>query len=234
MKENEIKRLVKEVYDIIAEGYYHLRTRPWPIVSKIADAQVIADIGCGVGHQLIYVIKLSTKKYGLCIDLSHAMLKKAKKNFKKLKLTNFDLIQADAEYVPLRNNSVDGLLMIAVLHHLPSKSRINSLSEVRRVLKVKGKALITVWALLQPRFILKYLINVIKYILGAVPSPKDFMIPWKHRGKKYMRYYHLFTKKEFEKLLREFSKLEILELGVFNFRKTLYPQNYYALLIKSK
>ncbi|HDD26136.1 MAG TPA: class I SAM-dependent methyltransferase [Acidilobales archaeon] len=231
VSDDEIKKCVKEVYDAIAEGFQHLRSKPWVIVSKLHGCRLIVDVGCGVGTQLIPFLRQGA--YGVCLDISSSMLTKAKEKLSKLGLLNYvDLIKGDAEYLPFRDSSIECLLSIATIHHLPSKSRINALREIERVLRVRGKALITVWSLCQPKFLAKLLINVLKYLIGLTPSPKDFLVPWRHKGKIYLRYYHLFTKGELMKLITKSTSLKIIDYGIFNLRKTIYHQNYYALVSK--
>ena len=232
MESRDLKKYVKEVYDVIAEGFYHVRTRPWDIVSKLSMCRYVVDIGCGVGIQLTPLLKQDS--YGICIDISISMLYKAVKRFTKLDMLSYiDIVQADAEYLPLRSSSIECILSIATIHHLPRESRINALKEIERVLKKHGKALVTVWSLYQPKFIAKLILNIFKYILGLTPSPKDFLIPWRYRGKKYLRYYHLFTKNELKKLIIKTTNLKIIEYGVFNLKKTIFHQNYYAIITKN-
>lgn len=49
--------------------------------------------------------------------------------------------------LPIRSDSVDGIICIAVIHHLASRNRrIQAIAEIVRVLRPSGKALIYVWA----------------------------------------------------------------------------------------
>ncbi len=228
---DEIKRMVKEVYDAIAEGFYHIRTRPWGIVNKLSECRYLADIGCGTGTQLMPLLKQGS--YGICIDISSPMLLKALERFRKLDLYSYvDAVQADAEHLPLRSYSIECILSIATVHHLPKGSRENALKEIERVLRIGGKALITVWSLYQPKFLAKLIANLFKYILGLTPSPRDFFVPWRYRKRKYVRYYHLFTRNELKELISRNTSLKIVEYGVYNLRKTVFHQNYYALAVK--
>lgn len=55
--------------------------------------------------------------------------------------------QCDCMAVPIRTGSVDGVMSIAVIHHLASKERrIQAIGEIARVLRPTGRALIYVWA----------------------------------------------------------------------------------------
>lgn len=53
----------------------------------------------------------------------------------------------DCLQLPLRDSVADGVISIAVLHHLAtSERRLQALDEMRRVLAPGGRALVTVWA----------------------------------------------------------------------------------------
>lgn len=53
----------------------------------------------------------------------------------------------DCLRLPLRDSVADGVISIAVLHHLATRERrLQALDEMRRVLAPGGRALVTVWA----------------------------------------------------------------------------------------
>ena len=104
-----------------------------------------------------------------------------------------------ATEIPFPDKSFDYVLSISMLHHLNSKDRIKAVQEIKRILKLNGKAIITVWNKLQKRFILK---------------KKDIFIPWHKREKSYQRYYHLFTGWELSRLLKK-AGFKILQKNIF-------------------
>eukprot|EP00201_Polytomella_parva_P014001 CAMPEP_0175054522 /NCGR_PEP_ID=MMETSP0052_2-20121109/9552_1 /TAXON_ID=51329 ORGANISM="Polytomella parva, Strain SAG 63-3" /NCGR_SAMPLE_ID=MMETSP0052_2 /ASSEMBLY_ACC=CAM_ASM_000194 /LENGTH=460 /DNA_ID=CAMNT_0016319227 /DNA_START=358 /DNA_END=1740 /DNA_ORIENTATION=+ len=58
-----------------------------------------------------------------------------------------DVFLADGLALPFRDESLDAALSIAVLHHLSTRQRrIDFLKEMARVLRPKGRAVVTVWA----------------------------------------------------------------------------------------
>lgn len=55
--------------------------------------------------------------------------------------------QCDCLAVPIRSNSVDGVISIAVIHHLATKQRRKqAIAEMARILRPLGRALVYVWA----------------------------------------------------------------------------------------
>ncbi|MEW6063509.1 MAG: class I SAM-dependent methyltransferase [Nanoarchaeota archaeon] len=190
------------VWNAVAEQWHHFRQKPyseWQFLAKTWKKGKILEVGCGNCRNLLIFAKNGFDCYG--IDFSDEMLKYAKKYCKKYAF-KVKLKKARAEKLPFKNESFDYVLSIAVLHHLNSKEkRIKSLKEIKRVLKNEGEALILVWNKLIPRFFFK---------------PKDYFVPWRVKGKAYLRYYYFFTYWELKKLLKKSGFKIISSSGMFN------------------
>jgi SAM-dependent methyltransferase len=101
--------------------------------------------------------------------------------------------------------------------------------EVRRVLKDGGKAIISVWALFQPRFFRKFPEMFLNFIRGG--DFHDVYVPWRKGGRVFMRYYHLFTRSEFLSLLRKAGFSEI-KYHKRSFRSRFFAENHVAVVRK--
>ena len=102
----------------------------------LPEDSLIIEIGCGTGF---HGIKLMKKGYNsiLLTEISLGMIKQAQENVEKEKLSSrCRLMVLDAEELPFLSNSIDGIYMNAVLHHLPSP--IDCLKEIKRCLKSQG------------------------------------------------------------------------------------------------
>ena len=63
-----------------------------------------------------------------------------------------EVLTCDCLHLPYRKSLFDGVICIAVIHHLSSESRrLESLMEMARVLRPGGKVLVYVWAMEQER-----------------------------------------------------------------------------------
>ena len=89
----------------------------------------VLDIGCGKGKHI------SLYKNAVGIDFNKENLKIA-----KLKSSN-NFICADALYLPFKEESFDCILIMEVIEHLTNPYR--SLEEIRRILEVKGRLILT-------------------------------------------------------------------------------------------
>jgi ubiquinone/menaquinone biosynthesis C-methylase UbiE len=82
-------------------------------------------------------------------------------------------------------------LFMATLHCIEGKTaRENSIKEFYRVLKKGSEALISVWNSEDSRF-------------DVVKNHGDIYMSWKEDGVPHMRYYYLYSKKEFFNLLKK-------------------------------
>jgi len=187
---------MKEVFDAIAPGWYSFRHRTIFRAELEALAQRwgrgrLLNVGCGHGADFV-PFRHGFELHG--VDFSGAMLKLAGKYSAKFEFA-VNLVLGDMTSLPYRDGAFDCAISVAAYHHIKGrKDRLQSLEELRRVLKPGGEAFITVWNRWQPRFWL---------------SGKEVMVPWRAKAGTLYRYYYLFTYGELEKLARE-AGLEVL------------------------
>jgi ubiquinone/menaquinone biosynthesis C-methylase UbiE len=129
----------------------------------------------------------------------------------KEEASRVNLLQGDIGFLPLKNESVDAVLYIATLHHLPTpQDRLQSLLEIKRCLKPGGSSLISVWAQEQEKF--KEELEKSKDNQEDGFEYGDIFLPWRLKeGGEFQRYYHLFSKNEWEDLIAK-SELEIVKI----------------------
>ena len=110
-----------------------------PIRWVPSDATSLLDIGCNAGELLAYcgavypAIRLSG------VEINPDALEKAREN-----LPAADLQHASAEALPFPDASFDCVTCIEVLEHIPSNLRSKALSEMRRVLRPRGRLVLRV------------------------------------------------------------------------------------------
>lgn len=104
----------------------------------LKDARIL-DLGCGAGEvaRAIASSEQSATVVGVEIDaLQHA------ENLKAEPLPNLEFKLGGAEKIPEPDESVDIVLMMKSLHHVPVTRMDQALREVRRVLHMEGLAFI--------------------------------------------------------------------------------------------
>ena len=195
----------------------------------LQPGQTIVDLGCGNGRLLQFLEREAQQWhhqafYYIGIDNSAELLVEARKKYPDRDFKNGDFLK-----IPLKDDSTDLLFCIRAFHHIPSeKLQLKTLAEMKRSLKGNGILILTVWSLWQKTYWKELLKAFIRSIitLGAY-SAKDLYIPWGTDKKR--RYYHAFTRKELEKVVKK-SGLKILELTAADPKN----KNYDITLIAQK
>jgi len=223
----------EETWDAIAHSFDSTRRNPWKqcldFINSLPKTSVVADIGCGNGRHLIPCAQHCQKAMG--IDISRNLLYITETKLKELNIANIHLCHANVSQLPLRDESVDAVLYIASLHNVEGHdSRIQSLKEVNRILKVDGEALISVWSRWQDKFRMQFL----KKWFAQIGKSEfgDIDIYWRQHGLDIPRFYHLYSKKELVSDMHQ-AGLEIVDVQDSKFHSTKHPDNYFAL-VKSK
>ncbi len=117
-------------------------------LGEIKKGQTVLDLGSGAGLDCF----LATDKVGpegkvIGVDLTEAMVEKARFNAKKYKYNNVEFRHGDIENLPIDKNSIDIILSNCVINLVPDKTK--AFKEAYRVLKKSGKMYISDIVLLQ-------------------------------------------------------------------------------------
>ena len=114
----------------------------------LKEGDRVADFGSGSGH---YVIAASEFVGGdgrvYAIDIQNALLQKIKNLATKENRYNIDTLWGDIEQLggtKLADNSIDSAILANTFFQVENKH--NTIAEVRRVLKPKGKLMFVDWA----------------------------------------------------------------------------------------
>ena len=199
----------KEDYNLIADDFSRTRSSIWPETKFLFDkylipGEKILDLGCGNGRYFECLKEKKTEYFG--VDNSEGLIKIAKSRYPQA-----DFQTSDALNLPFPADFFDKLVGIAVFHHIPSEEfRIRFLKEAKRVLKPGGILILTVWNFREAKEFFLYFKFIILKLLGSKLDLGDFLEPW---GKKALRYYHYFSKKELIRLTEK-AELKVREIGI--------------------
>lgn len=146
------------LYDFSDPAHYFFDKRRMELVLRILEQELslhssFLDLGCGDGTYLYNAVC----DYGVGVDLSKSKLKLSKKSHTQ---TNYDLVKADAEFLPFKENAFDVILASEMIEHVP-----NPLTVMREIARIcRFKAIIstptqtTIW-----RLVLRYIGKYNKY-----------------------------------------------------------------------
>ncbi len=208
------KKHVYEVYDKISAHFSHTRYKPWPQVAEFLNSlendSYVLDIGCGNGKYLS--VNENLKMFGT--DRSGNLLSIAKE-----KNLNSQYFVADSLKLPIRTESFDAAISIAVIHHFSNELlRIQALREIIRIVKKGGLILVYVWAMEQKEkkfteqdnFVPWHLQNKYenKTKVETLQNGPNIMEDKKIDCTVYQRYYHVFKKGELEDIINK-TKMDV-------------------------
>jgi len=227
------KKHVYEVYDKISAHFSETRYKPWPQVSEFLNSlekdSYVLDVGCGNGKYLS--VNENLNMFGT--DRSGNLLSIAKE-----KNLNSQFFVADSLKLPVRSESFDAAISIAVIHHFSNELlRIQALREILRIVKKGGKILVYVWAMEQkekkfteqdnfvPWHLQKKYENETK--VETLENGPSIMKDKKIDCTVYQRYYHVFYKGELEDIINKTGvEVEIL--------KSYFDHANWGCIIKKK
>lgn len=190
--------------EVLEDFYYK-----WPHLKKFIPREKgikILDFGCGKGKILSEIIKVNPYLNVAGVDVSTEALEIIRKKFKKYKFYQIK----DGEKLPFKTNSFDFIIASDVLEHVYDTE--NVFFELARVLKPKGKILITV----PYHGLIKNLI-IFLFFFEFIFDPQGPHI-------------RFFTKKS---LLRCLSKVKLIPLKIEHFGR-FYPLSKGMLVLAQK
>jgi ubiquinone/menaquinone biosynthesis C-methylase UbiE len=188
------KSNVIDTYNIIADTFNGTRYKPWPSVVKFIEelnsGTKCLEVGCGNAKNMF---RDDIDMIG--IDTSEKLIEIGRKKGKNVSLGD----GCDIKYT---DDFFDSVISIAVLHHVfTEERRIKFIQEMIRVCKPGGKIMIEVWATSDPKF------ETSPKLEHKDASDNDRMVSFLSKTTKitYDRYYHFFSKEEFEILIKKSS-----------------------------
>ena len=158
----------------------------------------VLEVGCGTGQHASLIAETGSSYTG--IDISPAMIELARRQ-----ISQAEFVVGDVSHLPFTDASFNAVWAVAVLHHVPSREkREQALREMARVLQPGGRLYLFDWNLYAWRWLKRYRHFGLPFGL----HPKDYdrgdvLIPWKSPAHGTLnRYYHAFTLRELERLVK--------------------------------
>lgn len=110
--------------------------------SGVKEGDTVLDLGSGGGFDLIIAArKVGPSGHVIGVDMTEAMIDKARENIKKEGLTNVEVRYGLIENLPVESASVDWVISNCVINLSPEKERV--FLEIHRVLKPGGQMLVS-------------------------------------------------------------------------------------------
>lgn len=107
-------------------------------LGEIRYGEAVLDFGCGAGLDLFVAANLVGEKGRVCgVDLTEAMVLKARENLELAGIRNIEIKQVDSEFIPYDDRFFDAVISNGVINL--SQDKPNCFKEVHRVLKQGGR-----------------------------------------------------------------------------------------------
>ena len=107
-------------------------------LAGLEPGEVVLDLGSGAGFDcLVAARKVGATGRVIGVDMTDAMLEKARANAREAGLSQVEFRKGDLEALPIDDSSVDVVLSNCVLNLVPDKDQ--AFREIQRVLKVGGR-----------------------------------------------------------------------------------------------
>lgn len=113
---------------------------------RLRENDVVADLGAGTGHYSIPAGKIVTRGKVYAVELQKDFLGVIEIKIKEAGLKNVEIIWGDVEKLggtKIRDGVVDAVIASNILFQVENKDKF--VSEVKRILKPKGKVLLVDW-----------------------------------------------------------------------------------------
>jgi ubiquinone/menaquinone biosynthesis C-methylase UbiE len=227
----------REIYDQNSEdeiSFYkelHIKRKESAlrILTTFANGRAlnVLDIGCGPGILMKDVLQRGHQATGL--DIAETMIREAEETLHDYIPHRARCVVGDAENLPFQDGSFDAVLCIGVLQFLPKTAK--SISEISRILKEGGVAIISLPNILQINYFFDpfyYLVRGIAYLRHKLtPGRKDAVAAADistNEGFINKRYTYGSARKIFSPFNVPVSAVQCIGFGPFTFwKKEILP-----------
>ena len=161
--QNFHKKPKSDYYEYIKNVLLKVKEIKSPVtsISMQKENETLLNIGCGMMEAPV-IIMMGINNY-IGIDFSYTAVKSSLESIKKLNGHGVTL-QANAESLPIKSETIDQVYSAGVLHHTPNIE--TTFDEIYRVLKPSGRCIIGLYRTYSLKFIVAKIIGTLKGLLS--------------------------------------------------------------------
>jgi len=164
--DNPLKAMMGESADAFVAIKLRWLLRQFPDLRHRDKSFRILDYGCGIATLLRLMMEAKLNATLIGCDVSQGMLDEAKRRWPQ-GVPQPELYQQEGAHIPLPAESVDLVIISAVLHHVPPVSRPDVYAELYRLLRPKGRLVVFEHNPLNP---------VTRYVVAHTPIDQNAIL----------------------------------------------------------
>ncbi len=197
-----------QFYNTLADQFARSRVKPWAgwslLLKYIKTNCIIADIGCGDGRFLTFLINNNINSVYDGYDTSTELINIAQE---KHKGANFYITDVIHNKLP---RNYDVVCAFGLIHHIPNQNSLyKAIENISNSINKRGLVIITIWKFNPQK---EKTFNIKSRELGISLEKGDFLLDWGGTGEN-LRFCHLYDKTEIDQLIKHFeqAKLSLIE-----------------------
>jgi SAM-dependent methyltransferase len=130
------KRFLDQIPEATVESFAGV-ANPFTL-GPVSEGETVLDLGCGAGTDLLIAAQMvGTRGRAIGIDMTPAMVTRARASADEMELANVEVHEGVIEQLPLADESVDVVISNGVIDLVPDKDAV--FSEIKRVLRPGGR-----------------------------------------------------------------------------------------------
>ncbi len=145
IKKNDVPKIYKKVasiYDLWGQLTESKARKRCLELAEIQDGETVLEVAVGTGMAFVEILRLNPKGQNEGVDLTEAMLSRAKQKAQRLGVKNYSLKTGDAYHLGYADDSFDLVINNYMFDLLPEDDFSVVLTEFKRVLRPSGRVLV--------------------------------------------------------------------------------------------